>query len=607
MRSPRSAYASPRNPKIYSSSSSSSPYRGSPSLYTENRISLRIDQPIETCQVAAHVFYRSIDSDSDENKVDFEFSWYRSALSYACTNKLCPKKGDGNIVLLTANVECFVCYQLGISREFSAFCGAGCFKMAWNDHKHLHESHKAPNLEHTFGELGELDKSRPWKAMLEHSCRLFQMTEEEWIDLKHKSKTYVATTSDIGHILRVECRVMRQSTGLLQSKVVDTGIVLPFPIAPPKRQMLANMYEERQTPRLRQIGVFRVLSYNVLAELYATRQLYPYCPMWVLSWNFRKELLKNELHSYNADILCLQEVQGDHYKTFFYPMMSEWGYDGWYLKKSRESMGLEGKVDGCALFYKRNRFILKEQHPLEFNTAACDFASSVMQDFELTYPNSTASSRDASQLRLKTRLMRDNVGQIAILEAVPPNNEFSKKPHSGPMLCVANVHIFSNPKFPDVKMWQTFTLVKKIERILSGRDLPVVLCGDFNSEPSSAVYQFLSRNHVASDHEDLQPLASVFNSIEIAHCLALASSYASVFRSEPEYTNYTGHWTGVVDYVWYTPSNLALFAALKMHSPETLEAYAKTPLPNCQHTSDHVPLCLDFSFKAPLVNGRYVT
>lgn len=37
-------------------------------------------------------------------------------------------------------------------------------------------------------------------------------------------------------------------------------------------------------------------------------------------------------------------------------MMSELGYEGWYLKKTRESMGLEGKVDGCALFYKRNRY-----------------------------------------------------------------------------------------------------------------------------------------------------------------------------------------------------------------------------------------------------------
>lgn len=52
-----------------------------------------------------------------------------------------------------------------------------------------------------------------------------------------------------------------------------------------------------------------------------------------------------------------QEVQGDHYKKYFVPMMSELGYESWYLKKTRESMGLEGKVDGCALFYKRNRCV----------------------------------------------------------------------------------------------------------------------------------------------------------------------------------------------------------------------------------------------------------
>lgn len=157
-------------------------------MYSEGRISLRVDQPIELCQVAAHVFYRPIDGDSDENIVDFEFSWYRSEVTCACTNEMCPKKGDGNILLLTANVECLLCYQLGISREFSAFCGVACFKMAWNSHKHLHESHQLTDLVRgslNLGELGLFDKTRPWKAMLEHSSRLFRATEYKWIDLKH--------------------------------------------------------------------------------------------------------------------------------------------------------------------------------------------------------------------------------------------------------------------------------------------------------------------------------------------------------------------------------------------------------------------------------------
>jgi len=165
--------------------------------------------------------------------------------------------------------------------------------------------------------------------------------------------------------------------------------------------MLANVHEERPTPRLRQIGVFRVLTYNVLAEIYATRQMYPYCPVWALSWSYRRELLRRELQSYNADILCLQEVQGDHYKNFLYPIMAEWGYEGWYLKKSRESMGLEGKVDGCAMFYKRNRFILKEQYPVELNDLTNKFLANVMNEYDMNYNAPTLAEREV-QLVVQT-------------------------------------------------------------------------------------------------------------------------------------------------------------------------------------------------------------
>jgi CCR4-NOT transcription complex subunit 6 len=238
------------------------------------------------------------------------------------------------------------------------------------------------------------------------------------------------------------------------------------PPMPPRRQMLANVNEERLTPRLRQIGVFRVLTYNVLAEIYATRQMYPYCPIWALSWSFRRELLKRELQSYNADIICLQEVQGDHYKNFFAPMMEEWGYEGWYLKKSRESMGLEGKVDGCALFYKRNRFILKERYPVDFNDLASDFLNQVQTEYDLDYQGPSMAAREmflSTLHKMRQRLQRDNVAQIAVLEVVPASNEVvARKTQAGPLLCVANVHIFSNPKFPDVKMWQTNMLAKQV-------------------------------------------------------------------------------------------------------------------------------------------------
>lgn len=89
-----------------------------------------------------------------------------------------------------------------------------------------------------------------------------------------------------------------------KSQSHNASIVVP-PMAP-KRQMITSIADDRPPSRLRFLGGFRVLSYNVLAEIYATRQMYPYCPMWALNWSFRKQLLQRELQLYNADILCLQ-------------------------------------------------------------------------------------------------------------------------------------------------------------------------------------------------------------------------------------------------------------------------------------------------------------
>ncbi|DBA03906.1 TPA: hypothetical protein N0F65_004596 [Lagenidium giganteum] len=577
-----------------------SPPKGSP-VHGEGKISLRVDQPVEGCQVTTHAFFRSVEGDIDDKEVELRFQWYRSSMRRACANTECERQGDGNVLLLVAKLECVLCCRLGITREHSCFCSSDCFRLAWHKHKQLHDSYASMATE-----LKRDDAAIPWKSQIHNMEAFCPMPQESWIELNQHNKSYLPTAEDVGHVLRVECTAVKKNGGSL-TKTMDTGIVLPFPPLPPKRLMLANVHEERPTPRLRQIGVFRVLTYNILAEIYATRQMYPYCPVWALSWTFRRELLQRELQTYNADIICLQEVQGDHYKKFFYPMMTEWGYEGWYLKKTRESMGMEGKVDGCALFYKRNRFIMKEQYPIEFNELANDFLANLLNDFDMAYPTASHGQREAFQStlnRMRVRLLRDNVAQIAVLEAVPSNNEVSRKSQSGPLVCISNVHIFSNPKFPDVKLWQTHALTKQIERVAMARNLPIILCGDFNSEPISGVYELMTRNHVPSDHPDLQQLAELYGALDLDHNIPFCSAYSSVFGVEPEYTNYTGHWTGVVDYVWYTPEQLTPFAGLQVHPPEILEAYSKTALPNCQFTSDHVPLCLDFCFKAS-PNGRY--
>lgn len=52
-----------------------------------------------------------------------------------------------------------------------------------------------------------------------------------------------------------------------------------------------------------------VVCYNLLADVYATPKRYPYVrPEW-LAWPHRWAALQQQLASFGADVICLQEVE----------------------------------------------------------------------------------------------------------------------------------------------------------------------------------------------------------------------------------------------------------------------------------------------------------
>ena len=218
---------------------------------------------------------------------------------------------------------------------------------------------------------------------------------------------------------------------------------------------------------------FRVVTYNILAEIYATQQQYPYCDLWALSWEYRFHNILRDLMEASGDIVCLQEVQADHYESYLYPAMNDLGYDGVYKAKTRHSMGLAGKIDGCAIFWKLSKFHLIESYSIEFN----DLAQRQCRALGM----SPGSKEGASFLN---RIMRDNIAQLVVLEVVQQTSSRSRsEPHK--QFCVANTHLYSNKDFPDVKLWQIWQLLKELESyVLSrgrGNTIPLMICGDLNS------------------------------------------------------------------------------------------------------------------------------
>eukprot|EP00479_Gromia_sphaerica_P010633 TRINITY_DN494_c0_g1_i1.p1 TRINITY_DN494_c0_g1~~TRINITY_DN494_c0_g1_i1.p1 ORF type:complete len:217 (+),score=29.41 TRINITY_DN494_c0_g1_i1:498-1148(+) len=202
------------------------------------------------------------------------------------------------------------------------------------------------------------------------------------------------------------------------------------------------------------------MNYNVLAEIYATQQLYPYCPLRALSWSYRRNNILREILTYNADIICLQEVQANHYDNFFLPELARHDYEGIFKKKTRDNqIERPRRVDGCAIFYKKERWAVMEQYAIEFNEAAKGHFENTLEE----------------ELKLK-RLQKGNIALVCVLEEIRSPESVVSRQRRKRRLCVANTHIFWDPVYADVKLWQTWILAQELQKMILGRDLPLLLC-----------------------------------------------------------------------------------------------------------------------------------
>ena len=270
------------------------------------------------------------------------------------------------------------------------------------------------------------------------------------------------------------------------------------------------------------------------------------------------------------------------------PFMHELGFDGLFKCKSRESMGQYGKVDGCATFWKLAKFSMTENYTIEFNDLARASIAEMNLDAE-------------DQRKFHNRLMKDNVAQVVVLEVIPKHGV--RPPRQLSHLCIVNTHLYSNVTRPDVKLWQSMMLMNELQQFAIQRDLALIICGDFNSEPESAVHELLTegslqRHHpeLDDDEEDsrnnvriLPEQSDIFHSLDLASAMQVASPHGQ----EPLYTNYTRDWKGTLDYILFSPMRIRLMSVAAIPSPQEIEAESGEGLPSAVYPSDHLMLCID--------------
>lgn len=392
-------------------------------------------------------------------------------------------------------------------------------------------------------------------------------------------RNYAPTADDVGHVLELVCRyIQRNADGSVHEGPplsIRSSTVLRLPDMPPDRRMCSLPHGEMYSMKTRRPGTFRVMTYNILAEIYATKDHFPekQCPSWALAWTFRKRRLIAEMASYNSDVICLQEVQADHFEDHFQLYFQRKGYESCFKGKTRESMGRKGKIDGCATFYRKEIFNLREQYGVEYNTIA--------------------QSR-TKEPRILNRVLKGNVGQILILDTYDG---------SGPVI-IANTHLYWDPDLADVKLFQVDAFMQELELLIQSRglpqDIPIILAGDFNSTPESSVYELLSNGACMLSKNDIPDDGHLLNTCRLRHNLRMSSTYSQL-GGEPAFTNYTFTFKGVLDYIWYGTDSLVATAFLEIPSESgLLRNHAKdlsedeTGIPNEHWSSDHIALVADF-------------
>jgi CCR4-NOT transcription complex subunit 6 len=386
-----------------------------------------------------------------------------------------------------------------------------------------------------------------------------------------RTRKYTPTDDDIGRPLCLEVapfvpagvdphhpNQVRLLYGERTRRITEPVQNMPPP--PPPRQMRGV---NPSSPTARQ--PFTVFNYNVLAQLLATQRMYPYTKAWALAWAYRKKLILRDILQHHSDIIALQEVQANHYESFFRPELARRGYKGVYKRKTRVATGDDKNlIDGCALFFRTERYSLREQYAIEFDDLA----------------------RQHFKRRALRRLIKGNVGLFVVLD--------DHAHLGGPkQICVANVHTYWNPEFADVKLWQTWMLCLKLQKLVEARSLPLLLCGDFNSMPDSAVYELLATGHVAPEN----PIFNSSNDPEgvlppdvarLSQGLGLRSVYHSIMQREPVTTNFTEKFSGVLDYVWFSQQHLVPMGCLDVDDIHVLREH--TALPSPMYPSDHISL-----------------
>ncbi|CAH0404752.1 unnamed protein product [Chilo suppressalis] len=421
-------------------------------------------------------------------------------------------------------------------------------------------------------------------------------------DLVGETFIYSPTPQDIGMKLKLECI---PGNGYKKGPAVETiskNVVEAGPGTCPfeTRHKFTNEKLKHRS--------FRCVTYNILADLYCdsdfTRtSLHPYCPPYALHIDYRKLLIFKELQGYNADIICLQEVDSKIFNHHLQPLMKNEGLNGLFYKKGRQ---VTTRPDKFNLKFIIPPVVLKVR--LERSWCSSYELLSILKNTTFTTAKLSGLIGDekivlSEALKEKPCLqsiwerVKDNeplIARVLDRSTVASASYLLSKDDPNYLFIVGNTHLYFHPDADHIRLIQGGIIIYWLNDIRStlmkefpGKIISLILCGDFNSVPTCGIYELYTTGVAASTLPDWKSNAEqAVTGLSLEQGTLLESACGT-----PQFTNFTEGFADCLDYIFYDKSSLQVEQVVPMPSLEELQA--NTALPSVVFPSDHIALVAD--------------
>lgn len=474
-----------------------------------------------------------------------------------------------------------------------------------------------------------------WKLHLHTPFNRVPLTEDQEMETKRKLGAKDPSTITPEYILEKrkerELKKQQKREELIKQGIDPDAKPLPSHMKVIQRPML-DIHRSKASSEGLEI---KIMTYNMLAQALIRRNLFPTSGS-ALKWANRSQRLGFEIQSYNADILCLQELDYDQYNSHWKKEFMKWGYSSQYHRSGM-------KRHGVAILYKNNLFKFQQSYFIDYDKFV------------------TTGVPLATQTQ--------NVGLLVYLRF----HEEVKKAHRGLSkdgVIIGTTHLFWHPFGTYERTRQTYIVqhemkeFTKMMHLLYGADEKFYrfFAGDFNAQPYDSPYLSMTAKPVqykdrarrvlgkAASHkwddqdvddggedvsqddetepevfectqdilDKIERLQKLHNDLDLRFISLYSVAYRQVHpenavpsdRYEPPFSNWAHAWRGLLDYIFVasewngekmddavdsveeleSQQQVRLLSLLRMPTPEEMGPEPSGQPRNGQYPSDH--LCL---------------